>query len=1215
MHLPNPRSVAARSALTLTVAAALVVSGAVQATAATTDPNPNALETANTALSETAATEGMVLLQNQDNALPMAKSGNVAVFGVGAYKTVKGGTGSGSVNNRSTATVRQGLENAGYHVTTSNAYWSAMTNAYDAKYGSSANSLFGPAVDYSSVEQLLTASTVAPTAATDTAIYVVARNSGEGADRSSGAGDYLLGDTEKADITILGHSYRHVVVVLNSGGIMDTTFVKTINAAEKDPSGGPAIDSLLLMSQPGETAGDALVKVLNGTVDPSGHLTDTWASQYSYYPASATFGANDGDTTTEPYGEGIYVGYRYFDSFYKTIDAANPAGVVNYPFGYGLSYTSFNIQTQGVKADAKTVTVRAKVTNTGHYSGKQVVEVYYSAPQTGIDKPYQELAAYGKTDTLAPGQSQVLTLTYDTTQMSSYNPTSSAYLMDPGAYVVRVGDSSRDTHVAAQLDLKSGVATELVNHELADQSPASELKSSAANFYTYATEAAELAAAPHIKLSTGAFKTKDDRSADEQNVTVAADSPYAAIDGTTISSTTAYLSSSNDASNWEGTGAPYTAKSGETVKTVKTSPSATLYDVAKGKISMKQFVAGLTVTQLANIVEGSGTLGSTPSAVGAAGYTTASYESLGIPGMVLSDGPAGLRLTQQIATTPTTYQWATAWPVGTMLAQTWNRDLITQVGDAVGKEMLEYGVTMWLAPGMNIHRDPLNGRNFEYYSEDPLVAGLSAAAMTIGVQSNPGVGVTVKHFAENSQEANRNADNAVVSERALREIELQAFEYVVKSAQPMAVMSSYNKIDGTWSSMNYDLLTDVLRGEWGFKGLVMSDWGGSHSAVASMYSGNDLIEPGGNPNEVINATKQVTPQFDLNGLPVYNKTTQTFGTFSFTSYAFSLGSLTLSATGDKTFATTVDSSTDLSKAPLSGSTTTDAGGHQVFTPNPKFTSVDEAYQATIALLAGTAFNATQKAAITISNVVHATPSDATSPVTAYRVTEKGSYPATYDMRLGDLQRSASRVLTQAMQSEPFAQLAKLQGVKGIHVASYEAQFGSKLAQFVSVGKSAIVANPDQGHHNLPLSGSVQSSGTTLPLSGKATVDVTAGGALSGSASFATLTNTHYVYGLLPVTVKVNLSAGALTGTVGNTNGVITLPLSARVTQVTLLGFPLLAPSAHCGTPNPTNLVLRQTGPDSYTGAVTLTTLTGCGAAQQWIGLVSGAKVSVKLNLA
>jgi beta-glucosidase len=1024
------------------VVAALMFSGIAPVRAATTDPNPNALETANAALSRQAAEQGMVLLENHNQALPIARTGNVALFGVGAYQTVKGGTGSGSVNNRSNVNARQGLENAGYHVTTSDAYWSAMTSAYDTKYGSTQNSLFGPTIDYSSVEQPLTADSVQPSAPTDTAVYVIARNSGEGSDRSPGKGDYLLGDTERANLELLGRSYRHVVVVINSGGIIDTTFYKQINAAEKDPAGGQALDAMLLMSQAGQESGNALVDVLNGTTDPSGKLTDTWAAAYADYPASATFGNNDGNTATEPYSEGVYVGYRYFDSFYRTINPAGPNSVVNYPFGYGGSYTTFQIRPEHVTADAKHVTVTATVTNTGsHFSGKEVVQVYVSAPQTGLDKPYQQLAGYAKTDNLAPGASQTVTISFDTSSLASYDQASAAWTLDAGDYVVRVGDSSRNTHVAAKLRLSQQIVTEQDHNELNDQTPSSELTSDPANFYTYPGEQHEIAQAPTIHLNPRSFHTAQDASPYEQDTTVGSSSPYYAIDGSKISSTTAYLDPKQQ--DWEGTGAPYRPKTGEHVQPVKTDPHATLFDVAKGKLSIEQFVAGLSVSQLAAIVEGSSKGGTTPSAIGAAGYTTGTLENLGIPAMTLSDGPAGLRLTQQIASTPPTYQYATAWPIGTLLAQTWDRGLVQQVGTAIGKEMNEFGVSTWLAPGMNIHRDPLNGRNFEYYSEDPLVTGLTAAATTKGVQSNPGVGVTVKHFAANNQEANRNADNAVVSERALREIELKGFEIAVKAAQPMAVMSSYNKINGTYSSANYDLLTDVLRGEWGFKGTVMTDWGGSHNPVATMYSGNDLIEPGGNPSEIINSIKKVPPTVDIDGLPAYNKTTITFGPYTFTNWNLQLGGLALAAGGGAGISTTVDASTDLSRTPLSGVTTTDAINNQTFTPNPKFTSVDDAYKAVQAFLSGTALTAAQKAAISITNIQHATAGDATTPVTAYTITLTGNYPAQgYPMRLGDLQRSAIRILTTATRTESFQQLAQQQNVKGIEASSYTAQFNN-----------------------------------------------------------------------------------------------------------------------------------------------------------------------------
>ncbi|WP_017934303.1 glycoside hydrolase family 3 N-terminal domain-containing protein [Nocardioides sp. Iso805N] len=1063
MRQPTPRGIA--RGISVLAAGCLAFSGVSVAQAATTNPAPSSLEKADAALSQQAATEGMVLLENHDNALPMATSGNVALFGVGAYVTVKGGTGSGAVNNRSNVTVRQGLEAAGYNITTSPAYWNAMTSAFDTKYPPNPNGgVLGAAPDYSSVEQPLTASSRKPTAPTDTAIFVVARNSGEGADRSSGKGDYLLTDTEHDDIELLGQTYKHVVVVLNTGGIMDTSFFKDINASEVDPAGGTALDSLLLMSQAGEQGGAALVQVLDGEVSPSGKLTDTWASKYSYYPASGTFANNDGTGNDESYSEGQYIGYRYFDSFYKKIGADNgvdPASVVNYPFGYGLSYTDFNITPLSVTANMDKVTVKARVTNVGDtYSGKEVVETYVSTPQTGLDKPYQELTGYAKTDNLAPGASQQVTISFAPSSMAFFNQSPSQWQLDPGEYVVRVGDSSRNTSVAARLDLGATTATELVNPEVtngaAAPGPATELTSDPANFYSYSAEAAQLAAAPKVTLDTAGYQPKDDRSAYEQDVPVPTSLPYDAVEHNKVSSVTTYLDKNQ--TNWEGTGSPYIAKSGEKVEQVTTDPTSTLYDVASGKTSMQNFVAGLSVTQMANIVEGASVGGTTPSAIGAAGYTTAKYENLGIPGMALSDGPAGLRLTQQIATTPKTYQYETAWPVGTMLAQTFNRDLVKKVAEAVGKEMIDAGVTLWLAPGMNLHRDPLNGRNFEYYSEDPLVAGLTAAATAQGVQSNPGVGVTIKHYAFNNQETRRSGGNSVVSEAAARELDLRAFQIAVTTGQPMAVMTSYNRINGTYAAENYDTVTDMLRGEWGFKGLVMSDWGGSHSATSTLYAGNDLIEPGGSPQNVINGIEKQAPTIDVAGLPAYTKNVSP----TRTSYTWQFGGLTPSATGTETISTTIDGTTDLTKQPISGTATTDVINNQTFVADPKLATVNDAYNYAQALLAGSALNATQKAAITITPLTYATPGDMTSAVTSYTVTIKGNYTATsYPMRLGDLQRSVANILNVVMQSAPFQQLATNQGVKGVSVKSYEAQFDLPTVLTASTGSvvNAPSSNP------------------------------------------------------------------------------------------------------------------------------------------------------------
>ena len=425
--------------LATSMSAALAMTSMVPAFAKTTDGSISAREEKNAELSMNLATQGMVLLENNNNVLPMASSGNVALFGGGAAKTVKGGTGSGDVNQRSVTSVWDGFKNAGYNVT-SESWLNEFEAYYDEETGGSSGGLWGsPKVE----DTLISDAQIeeAKQDGTTTAVYVIARNSGEFADRKNAEGDYQLWGNEEENLKKVAANFDNVIVVLNVGGIIDTKFFHEIEG----------LDSLLLMSQAGMRGGDAVVKVLNGEVTPSGKLTDTWAVNYEDYSSSEGFGANDENVTQEDYTDDIYVGYRYFDTFNVT-----PA----YEFGYGLSYTDFNIDVKDVTVDEENVTVDVKVTNVGEkYAGKEVVEVYFSAPDGALEKPYQELATYGKTDTLAPGESQELTLSYATTEMSSYSEDLAAYVMENGDYVVRVGNSSRNTSVEAVIGLDSNVFT------------------------------------------------------------------------------------------------------------------------------------------------------------------------------------------------------------------------------------------------------------------------------------------------------------------------------------------------------------------------------------------------------------------------------------------------------------------------------------------------------------------------------------------------------------------------------------------------------------------------------------------------------------------------------------------------------------------------------------------------------------------------------------
>lgn len=816
---------------------------------ASRSPEISEREMRNMERSRKIASQGMVLLQN-DGTLPVQNVKKVALFGNGARRTVKGGTGSGDVNSRTVVSVEQGLEAAGFTVTTK-----GWLDRYDAAVEAARASYFAGVADafkkdgQKAFMMLFTDPFMEPaiipvaeedvqSSETDTAIYVIARNSGEGKDRRPVAGEYDLFDVEKEAIHLLGEKYEKVIVVLNVGSVVDTKFLR----------GEAGINAILLMSQAGNIGGYALADVITGKVTPSGKLATTWAENYLDYPGAENFSHMNGDIHDEYYKEGIYVGYRYFDTFNIT-----PA----YPFGYGGSYTKFTVETQDVDADGNTVTVTVKVTNTGDtYAGKEVVQVYYSAPAGKLAKPYQELAAYKKTRLLAPGESQTLTISYPLKAMASYDGEKAAWILEAGSYYVRVGTSSRDTGIAAALVLDGEAVTEKLSNRLPLDCEMKEVSAENVVSYSYASEAVEKENALRISL-------------------FAAEIPCV---------TAVYRNSE------------------PTIEDKKTEGKITMDDVKAGKATLDELVGQLTVPEMAELCVGTarGGFGSdsiigaaSASCPGAAGDTTSlMLEDRNVRNMILADGPAGLRLSTNFVADadgnliPGTgaapipgmellmgsvpkpeipddavyyYQYCTAIPIATLLAQTWDVEAVEEAGDIVGEEMEELGVTLWLAPGMNIHRNPLCGRNFEYYSEDPLVAGICAAADTLGVQKHSGVGTTIKHFAFNNQEDNRMHVNSHVGERAIREIYLKCFEIAVKASQPMSIMTSYNLINGTHTANSYDLLTAIARDEWGFEGIVMTDWGttggmemnpgqtfkyGSSNAAGCIKAGNDLTMPG-----------------------------------------------------------------------------------------------------------------------------------------------------------------------------------------------------------------------------------------------------------------------------------------------------------------------------------------------------------------------------------
>lgn len=780
-----------------------------QSHSGTREPQVSQREREHGRLARRLAAEGMVLLRNE-GLLPFAPSISVALLGGGAGRTVKGGIGSGDVNNRESISIWQGLREAGVTVTSED--WLAD---YDRCYEEArlrwkekiledAKQVDNPFDAYSANPFVLPEGRVIgpeDVKGAQAAIYVISRIAGEGKDRRREEGDYYLSKKEREDLLFLNCQGIPVVLILNVGAPVELTGIL-------EETGN--IRGILHICLPGQEGGRAVADVLLGRVAPGGRLTDTWAKHYEDYPSAASYGYLNGNLQTEEYREGIYVGYRHFDSF-----DIEPL----FPFGYGLSYTDFSVRFERLETTGKGVQVTVTVKNTGNvYEGREVLQVYVTPPQTELAKEYQRLAGFLKTRVLSPGEEQTLTLSLEQKQLASYSEKDTAWVMDAGKYGVWVGTNSACLELAGYLEVEERAVIEQVEEVCPLQ----------ADFRD--REAA---------FSAGEWARHRLRPGEDKEVVTV---PYLPYVEESVSE-----------------------KGGE-------EPAMSL----AGELPVEELIPLL----YGNITDIKSTLGSAGVRVpGSAGETTETLEEdRGIPSLIMADGPAGLRLRQSyqvnrqtdavygagvlgslengfLADTAwhedgdTYYQFCTAFPVGTALAQTWDGELMEAFGRAVAVEMEEFHVNLWLAPGMNIHRNPLCGRNFEYYSEDPYLSGMMAAAVTRGVQSRKGCGVTIKHFVCNNQEDNRMTVDSQVSQRALREIYFRGFEIAVKKGGPAAIMTSYNRVNGVHAANSYDLCTTLARREWGFDGGIMTDWGttvpvGESIPWLCVDAGNDIIMPG-----------------------------------------------------------------------------------------------------------------------------------------------------------------------------------------------------------------------------------------------------------------------------------------------------------------------------------------------------------------------------------
>lgn len=752
-------------------------------------------------LSKDAAKEGMVLLKNEQHVLPLQTGAKVALFGKATFDYVKGGGGSGDVTVAYTRNLYEGIKALKGKISV----YEELADFYreNVKEQYKAGRVPGMTIEPQVPQELLQKAK----AYTDTAVISICRFSGEGWDRKSIVetenkniwaseeemarrsaeifedGDFYLTHAEQEMVNTVKQNFARVIVVMNVGGMVDTSWFHD----------DAQIQSVLMAWQGGMEGGLATAELLAGEGNPSGKLSDTFARELNDYPSTYNF--HESEKYVE-YTDDIYVGYRYFE----TIPGAKEK--VNYPFGFGLSYTQFVLGESQISIEEDQIRCMVSVTNTGDMAGKEVVQAYYGAPQGRLGKAARVLCAFAKTRLLQPGETQLMTLCWKIADMASYDDCGkvckSAYVLEQGEYKFYIGTSVRDAvENATVYTAAKDIVTQQLTSRLAPTSLTKRM------------------------LADGTYE--------ELETTEPVDTDANELEKMTTEEMEAFAPKTEERARWRLWGDKTPDKQHHF-----------LIEAAEGKITLEEFMAQLSDEQLAEL------LGGQPNTGVANTFGFGNLPDYGVPNIMTADGPAGLRIGPECGVC------TTAWPCSTLIACTWNPEVAQQVGAAGGAEVKENNIAVWLTPAVNIHRSPLCGRNFEYYSEDPYLTGKMASAMVKGIQSNH-VGATVKHFALNNKETNRKNSDSRASERAIREIYLKAFEIIVKEAAPWAIMSSYNIVNGRRTSENHELLTDVLRGEWGFEGAVTTDWWTNGEHYKEVAAGNDIKMATGFPERLMEA--------------------------------------------------------------------------------------------------------------------------------------------------------------------------------------------------------------------------------------------------------------------------------------------------------------------------------------------------------------------------